>query len=147
MSFGCDPTITATGVFVGIYKAFKKVSHEVILFKLKTYGVNGKILTLLTNYLHERYQRLLLNGQTSSLELVKFGLPLRFVLDPLFFLIYTNDLPRNLESNSKIIIDNTSPFYKVFDKHVSRATLKKDLKLINNWGFQWKMQFNPDQNK
>ena len=47
----------------------------------------------------------------------------------------------------KIFADDTSFFYKVFDENVSRATLNKDLELINNWAFQWKMQFNPDRNK
>ena len=60
---------------------------------------------------------------------------------------YINDLPGNLESNSKIFAYDTSLFYRVFDKPVSRATLKKDLEIINNWAFQWKMQFNPDRNK
>ena len=62
-------------------------------------------------------------------------------------MIYINDLSDNLESYCKIFADDTSLFYKVFDKHVSRATLNKDLELINNWAFQWKMQFNPDRNK
>ena len=53
----------------------------------------------------------------------------------------------NLKSNCKIFADDTSLFYKVFDKHVSHATLKKYLELINNWAFQWQMQFNPDRNK
>ena len=105
------------------------------------------MLTLLTNYVYERYQRVVLNGQTSSWELVKSGVPQGSVLGPLFFLIYTNDLPDNLESNCKIFADDTSLFYKVFDKHVSRATLNKHLELINNWVFQWKIQFNPDRNK
>ena len=56
-------------------------------------------------------------------------------------------MPENLESNCKIFADDTSLFYKVFDKHVSRAALNKDLELINNWAFQWKMQFNPDRNR
>ena len=47
----------------------------------------------------------------------------------------------------KYLLTIPSFFYKVFHKHVSRATLNKDLKLINNWTFQWKMQFNPDRNK
>ena len=64
------------------------------------------------------------------------------VLGPLFFLIYINDLPDNLESNHKIFTGDTSFFYRVFDKHVSRSTL-----IINKWAFQWKMQFNPDPNK
>ena len=71
LSFDCDPTIDVSGVFLDISKAFDKVWHEGILFKLKTYGVNGEVLTLLTNYWRERYQRVLLNGQTFSWELVK----------------------------------------------------------------------------
>ena len=48
--------------------------REGIPFKLKTYRVNGKMLTLLTNYLYERYQRVVMNGKTSW-ELVKSGVP------------------------------------------------------------------------
>ena len=114
-------------------KASDKVWHEGILSKLKTYGVNGEVLTLLTNYLHERYQRVVLNGQTSSWELVKSGVPQGSVLGPLLFLIYINDLPDNLKSNCKTFADDTYLFYKVFDKNYSRATLNKDLGLINNW--------------
>ena len=121
--------------------------HEGILVKLKTYSVNGEVLTLLTNYLHERYQTVELNGQTSSWELDNSGESQGSALGPLFFLTYINDLPGNLESNSKIFAYDTSLFYKVFDKPVSRATLKKDLEIINNWAFRWKMQFNPDRNK
>ena len=47
--------------------------HEGILVKLKTYSVNGEVLTLLTNYLHERCQTVELNGQTSSWELDNSG--------------------------------------------------------------------------
>ena len=138
-SFDCDPAIDPSGVFLDISKAFDKVWHEGILFKLKTYGVNSEVLTLLTNYLHERYQRVLPNGQTSSWELVKSGVPQGSVLCPLLFLIYINDLSDNLKSKGKIFADDNSLFYKVFDKHVSRETLNKDLELINNWTFQWKM--------
>ena len=71
-SFDFDPTVDVSAVFLDISKAFDKVWHEGTLFKLKTYGVNGEALTLLTNYLHERYQRVVLNGKNSSWELVKF---------------------------------------------------------------------------
>ena len=89
-SFDCDPTIDVSGFFLDISKAFDKAWHEGILFKFKTYGVNDDLLTLLTNYLHKRYQRVLLNGQTSSWELVKSGVPQGSVLNPLLFLIYIN---------------------------------------------------------
>ena len=108
-----------------------------ILFKLKICGVNGVVLTLLTNYLHESYQRVVLNEQTSSWGLVKSRVPQGSVFAPIFFLIYINDLPDNLQSNCKIFADDTSLFYKFFDKHVSRATLNKDLELINNRALHW----------
>ena len=145
LSFDCDPTIDVSGIFLYISKAFDKIWHEGILFKLKPIGVNGKMLTLLTNNLHERYQRVVLYEETSLWELVKSGVPQESVLGPLFFLICINDLTDNLESNCKISADDTSLFYKVLDKHVSPATLNKEL--INNQAFQWRIKFNPDQNK
>ena len=106
-SFDCDPIIDVSGVFLDISKACDKVWHEGILFKLKTYGINDEVLTLLTNYLHERYQIVLLNGKTSSWELVKYGVPQGCVLGPLLFLICINDLPDNLKSNCKIFADTS----------------------------------------
>ena len=97
--------------FLDISKTFDKVLHEGLLFKLKTYGVNGKVLTLCTDYLHERYQKVVLNGETSSWGLFKSGVVLKgLVLGPLFFLIYINDSVDNLESNRNIFADDTSLF-------------------------------------
>ena len=76
--------------------AFDKVWHEELLFKLKTYGVKGELLNLLQNYLHERNQRVALNGQISSWELIKSGVSKGLVLGPLLFLIYINDLVDNI---------------------------------------------------
>ena len=64
-------------------------------------------------------------------------MPQGSVFAPIFFLIYINDLPDNRQPNCKIFADDTSLFYKVFDKHVSRATLNKDLELINNRVLHW----------
>ena len=77
-----------------------------LLFKLKTYGVKGELLNLLNNYLHERNQRVVLNGQISSWELRKSGVPQGLVRCPLLFLIYINDLPDNIQSTCKIFDDD-----------------------------------------
>ena len=74
-SSDCDPTQDVTGVILDISKVFDKVWHERLFYKLETYGVKGEVLNLLRNYLHERYQRVVLNGQTSSWELIKSGVP------------------------------------------------------------------------
>ena len=94
--FDCDPTIDVRGVFLDISKAFDKVWHGGIIFKLETYGIKGKLLNLIKIYLHARYQRVVLNCQTSTWEFVKPGAPQVSLLGPLIFLIYINDLPDNI---------------------------------------------------
>ena len=100
-SFDCDPTQDVRGMFLDISNAFDKVCQEVLLFKLKTYSVNGELLNLFRNYLHERNQRVVLNGQISSWELIKSGVWQSSVHGPLLFLIYINHLPDNIQSTCK----------------------------------------------
>ena len=116
-------------------------------FYLKTYGVKGELLNLLRNYLHERNQRVVFNGQIYSWELIKSGVPQDLVLGPLLFLIYNNDLPENIQSTCKIFAEDTSLFSHVCDKYKSKSVLNNDLQVIINWAFQWNMQFNPEPNK
>ena len=65
-AFGNNPTVDVRGVFLDISKAFDRVWHSGLLFKLQAYGVEGKLLALLKDYLHNRKQRVVLNGQTSD---------------------------------------------------------------------------------
>ena len=134
-------------VFLDISKAFDKVWHPGLLFKLKSYRIEGNLLKLLENYLHNRKQRVVLDGQCSSWKNILSGVPQGSVLGPFLFLIYINDLPDGICSLCKIFADDTSIFSKVHNKHLSHTNLNKDLANITEWAFQWKMQFNPDPNK
>ena len=118
-----------------------------MLFKLKTYGVEGNLLLLLKNYLKNRKQRIGLNGQTSEWRKNNSRVPQRLVLGPILLLIYINDLPDGITSICKIFADDTSLFSKVQDINRSANELNCDLEKVSNWAYQWKMQFNPDPNK
>ena len=85
-SFDCDPTQDVRGIFLDNSKGFDKVGHKGLLYKLETYGVKGRVLNLLSNYLHARYQRVALNGLTSPWELIKYGIPQESVLGPMFLI-------------------------------------------------------------
>ena len=56
-AFDKNPTVDVRGVFLDLSKAFDKVWHDRIIFKLKAYGVEGELLSLLKNYLENREQR------------------------------------------------------------------------------------------
>ena len=135
-SFDYNQSVDIRGVFLDISKAYDKVWHDGLIFKLQTYGIDGKLLKLLKSYLKDRQQRVLLNGQTSSWKNVLAGVPQGSVLGPLLFLICINDLPDGLTSIFKIFADDTSLFSKVINKKKSEVEPNKDLKLISQWTYQ-----------
>ena len=96
-AFDCNPSLEVRSVFLDISKAFDKVWHEGMLCKLKSMGFTGELYNLLENYLSNRFQRVLLNRQTSSWRPVLARVPQGSILGPLLFLIYINDLPNELE--------------------------------------------------
>ena len=75
------------------------------------------------------------------------GVPQGSVLGPLLFLIYINDLEDGIKSQIKFFADDTSLFSIVHDPNTSAVDLNRDLNLICQWAYQWKMSFNPDPNK
>ena len=73
---------------------------------------------------------------------VKAGVPQESILEPLFFLIYVNDLSDNLLSTVKLFADDTSLFSVVNDGNISANKLNKDLQKISEWAYERKMSFN-----
>ena len=134
-------------VYLDISKAFDKVWHEGLIFKLQQNGVEGKLLTLFENYLKNRKQRVVLNGSDSKWGDILAGVPQGSVLGPLLFLIYINDLEDGIKSQVKFFADDTSLFSIIRDPIVSANELNHDLDLISQWAHQWKMSFNPDPTK
>ena len=134
-------------VFLDISKAFDKVWHDGLIFKLKQNGVCGGLLSLLMSYLYNRKQRVVLNGSFSNYSQIESGVPQGSVLGPLLFLIYINDLEQNIKSNIKFFADDTMLFSIVKEPTTSSTELNHDLDIIGHWAKQWKMEFNPDPTK
>ena len=88
------------------------VWHKGLLYKLKSMSISEKFYNLL-------FQRVALNGQTSSWRTVLAGVPQGLILGQLLFLIYINDLPNEFKSNVKLFRDDTSLFTIVKDKNKS----------------------------
>ena len=140
-------SLEVRAVFLDISKAFDKVWHGGLIFKLKQNGISGSLFKLLANYLNNRKHRVVLNGSCSDYSEIESGVPQGSVLGPLLFLIYINDLERNIKSNIKCFADDTMLFSIVKDPVISGDDLNHDLDIIHQWAHQWKMEFNPDPTK
>ena len=118
-----------------------------MIFKLKTYGIDGNLLKLLENYVNDRQQRFVLNGRTSLWKNIYAVVPRDSFLGPLLFVIYINDLPDGLISMCKIFAVDKSLLSKAIDKNNSTSWLNSDLAKISKRAFQWKRPFTPDPNR
>ena len=79
------PSRETRAIFLDISKAFDKVWHDGLLFKLKCYGISDCLFTLIEDFLRNRQQRVVLNGKSSGWSSVTAGMPQGSVLGPLFF--------------------------------------------------------------
>jgi len=132
-------------VFLDISRAFDRVWHPGILFKLKQIGIEGQALSIIEDFLKNREQRVVIDGQFSEWAPIAAGVPQGSILGPLLFLVYINDLTEVVSSDIRIFADDTF-IYRTADSD-STLNLNNDLAEITNWAWQWKMLFNPSISK
>ena len=125
----------------------EEIWHDGLIFKLSQNGVCDEMINILVNFLSDRKQRVVLNGQCSSWADIHAGVPQGSDLGPLLFLIYINDLLNDIKSKWKFLADDKSLLPVFHDNDTSANDLSHNLEKISEWAFQWKMKVNPDSTK
>jgi hypothetical protein len=90
-------------VFLDVSKAFDRVWHEGLLYKLEQAGIHGALLYWFGSYLLNRRQRVVVAGKSSNTRHTFAGVPQGSILGPLLFLLYISDLSSNLESRTSLL--------------------------------------------
>jgi hypothetical protein len=125
-------------------KAFDKVSHNLLVHKLSHYGIVGNTNRWIYNFLTDRTQTVVLEGEKSDCVPVQSGVPQGSVLGPSLFLFYINDMPVDIDSTVRLFADDTIA-YLAIKSNSDCLTLQKDLDKLSAWEKKWKMAFHPDK--
>ena len=128
-------------IYLDFQKAFDKVPHQRLLLKLKAHGIGDSITDWIEQWLTDRRQRVVVDGEVSNWKSVLSGVPQGSVLGPILFLIYINDLDDSITSNVLKFADDTKLFRKV-NTDDDKQHLQNDLDRLVKWSEKWQMLFN-----
>ena len=135
-------------VALDISKAFDRVWHAGLLYKLKSYGISGQIFGLISSFLSNRRLRVVLDGKSSQEYPVNAGVPQGSILGPTLFLLYINDLPDDVICNIAIYADDTTLYSNcnqasdLWQQLELASELESDLRDTVDWGRKWLVDFN-----
>ena len=132
-------------IFCDVSKAFDRVWHRGLIYKLNRIGVSGSLLSWFESYLSDRSQRVVIKGQCSEWGEIEAGVPQGSVLGPLLFLVYINDLIEAVDCDIKLFADDTTLYISVDDHKVASDTLNRNLCNVKVWANRWLVNFNPEK--
>ena len=137
-----DESVTVDVMYLDLRKAFDSVSHIKLLYKLRNYGISGKLLNWFNSYLHNRQQCVRIGQATSYFLPVLSGVPQGSILGPLLFILYINDLPDSLKSSTVYMFADDSKCMHTIRNSGDTIKFQNDLTNIYQWSKLWDLNFN-----
>jgi len=138
-----DSGLTNLVVSLDLSKAFDTVSHDILISKLKHYGIGGIALDFFSSYLSDRSQCCSIQTYTSTPVPVTTGVPQGSILGPLLFIIYINDMPLCLDiTHPRLYADDTLISYASKSTTELYTKVNSDLKCVSDWLLANKLRLN-----
>ena len=132
-------------IYLDFAKAFDKVDHQILLAKLYTYGIRGKLLAWFKSYLSDRDQTVVVKGSHSYPAKVQSGVPQGTVLGPILFLIYINDLSKCIKHSVISHFADDTRISKAITETSDVSLLQEDLIETITWSDKNKMKLHEDK--
>ena len=99
-------------IYLDFQKAFDKVPHQRLILKVKSHGMGNSIINWIEQWLTDRRQSVVVDGELSRWKSVLGGVPQGSVQGPILFLVYIDDLQEGVTGNILKFADDTKLFRK-----------------------------------
>jgi hypothetical protein len=130
-------------ILLDFSKAFDKVPHKRLLYKINYYGIRHSTNQWIANFLEGRTQQVLVEGVKSTTAPVHSGVPQGSVLDPLLFPLYINDLPDAVSEGTTRLFADDCALHRDTKTTEDARKLQDDLEQLQKWERDWLMELHP----
>lgn len=143
ISRGMQVSKTTVSIFLDIEKAFDKVWHDGLLYKMSLTGLPRTYIRTVRSFLQNRQFRVQTDGALSSARPILAGVPQGSCLSPTLFNLYINDMPRSPGVTTSLFADDTAYSYTGRQLAAAERTLQRQLDLTHDWMTGWRIKVNP----
>lgn len=132
-------------VFLDVAKAFDKVWHDGLIYKLYEQLYPDRLVLIIQDFLRDRNFRYRVEGTHSSHHPINAGVPQGSALAPILYSIFTSDIPRHPKVELALFADDTALFTKGWNWTIQLAHLQQALNQLGDWFKKWAITVNPDK--
>ena len=133
-------------VYLDFAKAFDKVCHERLMVKVEAMGISGKVSIWLKDWLKDRVQRVVVEGETSEWKKVLSSVVQGSVLGSTLFNIYIDDIDELINTLIRKFADDTKNARQIQNEKDGEK-MQEDIKKLEEWASKWEMEFNVEKCK
>lgn len=137
--------IRTGALFFDVAKAFDKVWHDGLVYKLYTLGVPDRLVLIIRDFLTNRTFRYRLEGVLSSPRPIRAGVPQGSVLSPILFSLYTSDIPKQPMTQVALFADDTAVFTSHRSPNYTHRILQSYANALGDWFRKWRIEVNPEK--
>ncbi|GBP83460.1 Probable RNA-directed DNA polymerase from transposon BS [Eumeta japonica] len=149
VSEGFETERSTVAVFFDVAKAFDRVWHAGLIYKLYSLQVPDRLIITIQNYLANRHFTFRHERTHSTRRLIRAGVPQGSTLSPLLYSAYTNDVPRPSSSGVQLALfaDDTALFYGNRNRSTrfTLLPLQRAIDELGQWFRKWRIEVNPDK--
>lgn len=137
-------------LMLDISKAFDRVWHEGIIYKLIELSFPSPIIKIIHNYLKNRNYHIKLNNTNSTLRSIRAGVPQGSILGPILYILYTHDFPVDKEDYNSLTAfyaDDTGILVKSKNPNHAIKRLQEKIHVMEDWFYDWKFEVNASKSQ
>lgn len=135
---------TATA-FLDIEKAFDRVWHNGLIYKLIKMEVPHQLLNTIKSFLTNRTFKVEIGDKSSTSRQIQAGVPQGSCLSPHLFSVYINDMPQHPNSKTALFADDTIFYASSTTNNAAAAKLQDQIQTVTPWFKEWKININPSK--